>query len=96
MRLRAGRAVEPEQVTKTYHPSTGDHFRSVLAELVDPDLAVGETRHDLQLAPHRLNEAAQRPDVHVGALLHLGDGRLVDVEDRRQLCLLYTSDAADE
>lgn len=63
--------------------SAGNRFRNILAKLVDLDLAVRETRYDLQFAPHCLDEAAQRPDVQVGALFHLGDRSLINVEDRR-------------
>jgi hypothetical protein len=36
------------------------------------------------LFPHRLDVAAQSGEVHVGALLHLGDGRLLDTQDLGQ------------
>src|SRR6185437_9314522 len=50
-------------------------------EIPNAHVAVRELGNDFQLAAHRLDEAAQRADVHVGALLQLCDRRLLDMKD---------------
>ena len=48
-----------------------------IGKVADLDRAIREARYHIQLTTHRLNVAAQRGDVHIGALLDLGDGRLL-------------------
>src|SRR5208282_3209500 len=51
-----------------------------VAEVLDTHVAIGKARGDLQLAAHRLDEAAERAHIHIRALLDLGDGGLLDVQ----------------
>src|ERR1019366_9192309 len=58
-----------------------------LLELLDLYLAVRKHGLDLQLRSHRLQVAAQGADVHIGALLHPRNRRLLDVQRSCQVLL---------
>ena len=50
-----------------------------LREIPDLDRPFRKARDDIELAAHRFHKASQIADVHVGALFHLGDGGLPDI-----------------
>src|SRR6267143_1379539 len=51
-----------------------------VSEVADLDGTVRKARNDLQLPAHRLDMAAQRRDVHIGAPLELRDRGLLYVQ----------------
>jgi len=59
----------------------GIHNIGHVIELIDLNFAFGEDGLDLELPAHRLNEAAQRGDIHIRALLHLRHRTLIDAKN---------------
>ncbi|MNU04772.1 hypothetical protein D3C72_2493260 [compost metagenome] len=50
-----------------------------VGKVLDLYLSLGKGRDDFQFTAHGADIVAQRADVHVGASLHFGDRRLVDM-----------------
>src|SRR5260221_13725367 len=67
----------------TYLAAVDGRSGSILfqvSEVADLDGTVRKARNDLQLPAHRLDMAAQRRDVHIGAPLELRDRGLLYVQ----------------
>jgi hypothetical protein len=59
----------------------------VFAEARDSDTAIGKVGADLEFTAQGFDKAGERPHVHVAAALHLRNGRLILVQDTRQMFL---------
>ena len=61
--------------------TSGLSRRPQLRKVADLHRSIRKAGNDVQLAAHGFNVAAQRGQVHVGALFHFGNGWLLHVED---------------